>query len=517
MIAGQHTSNRSRRGHPALRVLTILLLLGQLGSVAWLSGRIPYEHLSGGPDEPMHLSMSRTLAETLEWPSWDSPRVERYRNGGSYATGPSFGYWIEAVLLRLTGRDRGSGVFLFAVITLCASALAWRSPLAGLLCAATTTPQLIFLYSYVNADSWAIFIAFQIGLSIALLHEAPDRPWRVAYFLLAGAASFTARQHLLPLAFVTAAYTLLALRHQVGALLARRSTWAAIAAALVVASWWPLTSYVAHDDPFLGLTARQQAVEHFGPETPLALGMPWSELDLGEYTRQLARSAYGYWGWAMVPLPGGWYPTAALLAVAWLAVCVAAWPRFSPLFLVLPLMSFGLMLVFAVHYDYQWQGKYMLPSFLLVCGAAAGRLGQGHGPRHPQLRVAIGVVLLATALTNGLATSSLWTELSTFDRTTPDWKRGQILYETGDTGWARHHFERSISLGEDRESFTRIRLSKIATAEGKHAEAVAHARRAVALDPQDRAARRTLARALAAMRTEMDEEPRVPPSAPPGD
>ena len=59
----------------------------------------------GGNDEPMHLSMARSIATHGQWPRWDSEDLMRYY-GVSYASSSSFNYWIEGLLLKVTGQPR---------------------------------------------------------------------------------------------------------------------------------------------------------------------------------------------------------------------------------------------------------------------------------------------------------------------------------------------------------------------------------------------------------------------------
>ncbi|MCG8589510.1 MAG: tetratricopeptide repeat protein [Proteobacteria bacterium] len=458
----------------------IALLSVQVVGVAWLSRHVPYEHLSGGPDEPMHLSVANSIARHLTWPSWDSPELVRYRNGGSYATGPAFGYWIEGLLARGFGTNRLSGVLLFAGIAAVAGGLAWRRPLAGLVCAAVVTPQVMFIFAYVNADAWAVFVAFHLGLAIALVGSNPSDPRRLAYFLCSAAACLTSKPHLWALGFAAFSGTLAAYHGGFLAAAKRRQSWLILAGAVAIAAWWPLTSYFAHGD-FLGAAARQNALDTFGAGAGASLAKPWQELELGHFTTQVAKSMYGYWGWAWLPLPGAYYAAAALLTPVWFAAGALSGKRWLAFFVGLPLLNFALLLVYSVNYDYQWQGRYLLPSLLLVCGVAAGRLA--YHPRSQDGRwpaaIAAGLVLFSGL--HLVSATTLWKQLEVADRM-PSWQRGEILFRTGDLGWARHHFEQALAKGEQPVP-VHSRLAEIALREDDPATAVEHYRHALRLLP----------------------------------
>ena len=383
-------------------VVVVLLFYGW--AVPTLASNLSDRHPYGGPDEEMHRSVSGYIARHLQWPAWDSKDLLRYKNGASYATGNSFGYWIEGLLERFAGRSRLGSLALFALLLTLIDYMRDRS--TGLVGFAMLTPQVAFVFAYVNSEVWTALVAFLSGRAAARFRREPQRTGSIVFLFAMLAACLTARVHLWPLAALVGAYVLVPRlrtlwRERRGALL--RGALVAIPLAM----WWPVTSFRANDGDPLGFAASRRAQESFHERDAAPMFVPWNELELREWAETTARSFYGMWGWMYMRLDDPVYFAAAALGGVWALVLAWLGRRFVPLLATLFLVNVILMLIYTTTYDYQPQGRYLFPSFFLGMGLILEDLALGaRANESPRLRIVAGALSLALVVLN--VTAIVW-------------------------------------------------------------------------------------------------------------
>lgn len=354
----------SRRVRPLCACFLVASVLYHLAAGINLNLNLPDDFPNGGPDEPMHISVSRYIADNLRWPHWDAEELQRYDNGTSYATSSSFSYWIDGLLLRLCGRSRLSALLFFLGYLVLAVWCFRRSTIAGLFAVAAITPQFLFVCSYLNSDAWTAIVALTLGFAVSRFQREPTRRSSILFLFAAAGACISCRFHMWPMGFLAFMWVLLPRLRKL-AVERPRQTLAGLALGVAIASWWPLTSYFANDGDIIGFEAQRRSVEGFGRPNLPPLSRPWNEIHLTEYTLLTAKSFYGAWGWANFMLGWGWYLAAAIIGLPLLAYFW--WQRRSlfALQLLLPVVNFALMLIYSTQYDYQWQGRYLFPWYFL--------------------------------------------------------------------------------------------------------------------------------------------------------
>lgn len=348
-------------------VAFILATIALLVAEWYVSANLPYLFPIGGNDEPLHLSMANYIATHLKWPRWDSPELLRYF-GTSYASDSSFNYWIEGLLIRWTDQTRWSPRLLFAVYLAVLAPIAWRSPVVGLFGLAAVTPQVLFIFSYVNSDAWTTVVALLLGIAAARFYVQPTGTSSVVFLFVTGAACLTCRPHMWVIGCLTFSVVLLS---RVRMVLDEnpRSLLAAVLPALVVGGWWPVTSFIANDGDFIGRTTAEMARVKFAVLDPPLAGLDESEISVVDFSSTAGTSFYGRWGWGTIALYPVQYQLAALIGLPLLIFALtrskAYWGLFVPLFLVnASLMYFaGLRFGPAI-----WQGRYLYPTFFVVLG-----------------------------------------------------------------------------------------------------------------------------------------------------
>lgn len=324
---------------------------------------LPRDFPYGGPDEAMHLSVSNYIAGHWHWPNWDSRELLRYPTGTSYASASSFGYWLAAISSKVTGSPRLAGLMLFYLLLAGLAWLHWRRPLLGWIGLAGMTPQVPFLFSYVNTEAWSIFIAACFGCALSWFSRRGIAASVVAVLVLA-AACLTCRQHLWVLGglafFWIAAWNRRVFVEQ------RKAVLIGLVPALLIASWWPVTSYMANAGDPVGFAAARRAREKFArPDAP-KLAVPLDQVDWPSFISDTAKSLYGIWGHMYQRLEPIFY-LAALVFGLGLVGCLL-WICRDRIVLSVLLIStnLALMVYYSTTYDYQPQGRYLLPTVALL-------------------------------------------------------------------------------------------------------------------------------------------------------
>jgi tetratricopeptide (TPR) repeat protein len=430
-------------------------MLCLLGFVVMLSANLTYLWPIGGNDEPMHLSMSRYIARHLEWPRWDSEDIERYF-GISYATSPTLNYWFDGLILRWTGYDRASQVLLFCVCLGVFAHFTRRNGLAGLFACAVIVPQVVFVFSYVNSDAWTATVALLLGVAVDAFLSDPLRTRNIFALFVTAAACLTCRYHLWAVGFLAFMFALLPRLRLVWSQ-KRRELFAALALSLVVAAWWPVTSYRANDGDLTGFrAATSERLVFAQPNNPEFMAMI-PKFTLADFFERMLKSFYGWWGWATIALPWFYYKSALLLA--------------------LPLFLFALLR----HYD-------RLGLFFVVAGVLVHR--EAWRPRMQQTWK-MGWFVAAWAVIvigfNIAATSELYARsirAAIREANAPVHRRAQMMLQTGYRDSAKRLFEEAIDV--DPEDFhAHNALGYMLMLEGDFAGARIHLETAKQLEPLD--------------------------------
>ena len=359
--------------HQPIKILFVLISVIYLAIVVLLVFTLPDSKPLGGPDESLHISLTEYLVNHHSWPAWDSNEVKRYVNGASYATGSSFGYWIEAFFLEISGRSRMAGLLLYTIIISILFITFRKVPLAGLVVLALLTPQTFFIFSYVNSDAWSCLIAFFLGCAIVRFKKDPLNTYRISELMIASGACISCRFQIWAIGFFA---LVLAITPHLKTILQKnlKGLMIALVAATVIASWWPVTSYSVNDGDFVGLESGQKAVEKFGKPEAETLAQPLDQFEWAKFAVWTSSSFYGRWGWMTVALPGFYYWTALLLFTALTLLSWSRMIRWLPIFLSLIILNVILLIVYSTTYDFQAQGRYLFGSYFIVLGIMSNEL-----------------------------------------------------------------------------------------------------------------------------------------------
>ena len=347
-------------------LILVYFVLGQL--LLW---NIPYSYPFGGPDELMHLSMADYIATHLSWPRWDSTEVVRNAYGVSYSAGGSIVYWLHGLSYKLFGFHRLGSFLLLTLYLFLTTILYKKNRLSGFLLLAGLFPQTLFILSYVNSDVGTILTALLFGMSVgAFVSGKDDIKGFLMLFFFAGLA-VTARQHLWAIAFITLVWTVVYKRHTIYQYDKKIWLWG-IFIALLPASWWFITSFIANDGDILGVFTNAKSIASFGnPDLPL-LSRSWEDISLGTFLYSTLTSLYANWGWTSLPLSEYAYILTALIAFSIVSVVFQKInKKIFIFFSMLVFANLGFMILYSVAYDYQAQGRYLFPSIYIVLGAIA--------------------------------------------------------------------------------------------------------------------------------------------------
>ncbi|MCK4518276.1 hypothetical protein KAT92_05870, partial [Candidatus Babeliales bacterium] len=263
---------------------------------------LPTSFPLGGPDEPMHISMTEYIAEYWKWPQWDSHKILRYCDGSSYVCTSAIVYWFHAFLYKITDIHRLGSFFLF-IGYLCILAYFYRkNKVAGIAGIAFITPQVLLTFSYVNSDVGTICIAFLLGIAIAKYLHDPNKPSNFYFFLVMSGACMTSKYHMWGIGFIAFVYALFVTRRSIFRLPWKTIFFASFFAVLI-AVWWPITSYFANNGDIIGFLAQEKARLLFGDSNLPLFSPPLESFPLRHFLFLTAKSFYGIWGWMACGLP----------------------------------------------------------------------------------------------------------------------------------------------------------------------------------------------------------------------
>lgn len=363
-----------------------------------LALKLPVMFPWGGPDEPMHISLVKYIATYWEWPSWDSYKLLRYINGQSYSTGSSIVYWIHAVFLKLTGHNRFGAVLLFTVLLGFLWTIYRRNKDAGLFGLSLITPQCIFIFSYVNGDTGTIIVAFFLGVASACYLSAPEKKHYFYFFMLSSAACMTGKFHVWAVGFVVfAAIAIVNIRYIVR--LPVRHIVTAGMTSLLIASWWPVTSYFANDGDMLGFTAQKKAMAVFGDPAYKLTTFDLDAFPFKVFLTLLMKSFYGVWGWMRCYLPDPVYVAAFLLVAVQIILLLIQMKRRAALLIALMIFNVLLVVIYSTGYDFQPQGRYLFPSYFILIGFSVSSMAfhrnQESGKTVNDISRIVSIVLIA--------------------------------------------------------------------------------------------------------------------------
>ncbi len=469
-------------------VAALTFLLGAcilLAAELALSFHLPYEFPIGGNDEPMHLSMARSIAKHLSWPRWDSQELLRFY-GTSYATDASINYWFEGLSLRWTDQLRWSPRLLFVLYLLVLSRVALRDPIVALFGLAAVTPQLLFVFSYVNSDAWTVIVALLLGTATARFCLEPGRTSNVVLLFVTAAACLTCRPHMWVLGCVTFSGAVLWRIHVV----LRENPKALISAlipALIIGSWWPVTSMIANDGDPIGRATNRRAIVKYAILDPPPVGLDEAEIRVRDFAVIAGESFYGQWAWGTLGLRQVQYRAALLVGLPLLAFALTRSKTYWLLFAVLMLVNGSLMYLSAERFGTAiWQGRYLYPAFFVVLGAFLE-----DAPRRDRMLLPdgwrwalVGLLTLFIGL-NLAATRTLWTYTAAgaeaavhLDR----FERSVRLVNSGEPAEAEKLLRESIDDGAA-DAATFHLLGYIQMQDGRMQQAQQSLEQALAADP----------------------------------
>jgi len=364
----QNVNTLSKNSTMYINALFILLVITTMVLGQLLIWNIPYTFPFGGPDELMHLSMADYISKHLSWPRWDSLEVVRNDYGVSYNAGGSIVYWLHGLSYRLFGHHR-IGAFLLLLLYLALTIVLYRKNiLAGFLLLAGLFPQTLFIFSYVNSDSGTVVTAVLLGMSVgAFISGKANIKSFLMLFFFAGLA-VTARQHLWAIALITLIWAVIYKRKAIYQYDKKIWLWA-VFIALIPASWWFITSFVANDGDILGVFTNAKSIVKFGKPDLLSTAIPWDDILLYDFWYGTMTSLYAKWGWLRLGLHDYQYVFISGIAVLIaLLVYKNTEKKIFLFFLGLLAANFGFMLLYSVVYDYQPQGRYLFPSVYIILG-----------------------------------------------------------------------------------------------------------------------------------------------------
>jgi hypothetical protein len=399
------------------RVLPVALLNLVFGASVWFwVFLIPYNK---APDENNHFKYSvKFIIENHRLPVSGKDDVECFRNAASsYNKFPALNYVLAAIAAvaghHLAGFDWYIGArlmsfllgLLFINLTL---ASVYRLGARGMSAVVPVAvvgliPQVVYVCCYVNADAYALAVSGWMALVMvnALVETAvaSDRTpsWKAAYWFGSGVGlALTIKLNYLvylPWLFL-GTLGLFAARRLSGRALWRLAV-ATVVMSLVLAGGWYLRNYILYGE-LMPAAPTPEWLASIGVENPpprfvIATRMSWPALmelvRRGFFTETLGYF-YGKFGYGTLGFEPQVYVLLKFLAPASAVLFIAAaWStrdryiRWGFLWLAgLAASNLTLLVLYAVLYDYQSQGRYLFP----ILAPAAVWMGWSCA-RHPRL------------------------------------------------------------------------------------------------------------------------------------
>ena len=352
-------------------IVFILLIFSYILLGILLVINIPYTFPFGGPDEVMHISMAKYIAKHLSWPNWDSTELTRNAYGVSYSTGSAIVYWLHGLSYKIFGHHRIGSFILLLFYLLLASIFYRKNRLAGFFLLASLFPQTLFIFSYVNSDTGTIITALLLGMSIGLYLIDEDNERNFLLMMFFAGFAVTARQHMWAIAFF-ALIAVLIYKYKTILKYNKKFLIIGLIVALIPASWWFITSYLANDGDILGAFTNIKSILKFSKEGLPSLGRDWSHFSINTFFQATLISIYGNWGWVSLPLSDYEYIFIAMF-VAFITVVLYKTLNSKIFFFLIFLivLNFIFMIVYSIFYDYQPQGRYLFPSIYVNVGIIA--------------------------------------------------------------------------------------------------------------------------------------------------
>jgi hypothetical protein len=367
-------NNFSKKSTFYLNTIFIILVLVYIALGWLLISNISHVFPFSGPDEIMHESMAEYIAKYLSWPNWDSKELIRNAYGVSYSTGSAIVYWVHALSYKLFGYHRVGSFILLLIYLLITTIIYKKNKIAGFFLLASLFPQALFIFSYVNSDTGTILSALVLGMSVGLFIVGKGSLKNFLIVMFFAGFAVTARQHLWVIALITLIWVI-CYRYKTVFAFNKKILMLSILVALVPASWWFITSYLANDGDILGAFTNAKSIAEFSKEGLPSLGRDWSAFSILTFIHSTAYSLYGNWGWTSLPLDDYEY---ILIFIFALLIAYFLYKNISKkifIFLVfLVLINLFLMVIYSVFYDYQSQGRYLFPSIYVTVGIVASTL-----------------------------------------------------------------------------------------------------------------------------------------------
>lgn len=348
-------------------LIVFYLLLGMV-----LIFNIPYGFPYGGPDEPMHISMAIEILNNMHWPDWDSLQLLRSPYGVSYSTGSSIVYWLHAFTFGLFQTHRLGSYILF-IVYLLISTLAYRkNRIAGYFMLAFLFPQVIFVFSYVNADVGTMVTALLFGLSVSFFVFNEKKYSHLLYVFFFAGLSITGRQHLWLLSFIILIIVLFIYRKTILEYSIKKLLLLVVIG-LLPASWWFITSYLHNDGDILGIFTNAKSIVEFSqPNLPI-LARQWIDINLYDFFKSLFTSFYATWGWMNIQLSSYSYSIVLIfILIILFQLKIILSKKIILTSIILFIVNILLLIAYSIFYDYQPQGRYLFPSFFLIIGLIVG-------------------------------------------------------------------------------------------------------------------------------------------------
>lgn len=380
------------------REIIFLILLGSF-IFAWAV----IQPFNVSPDEHMRYAICEYIYEHHTLPHGGDPAIRDAVWGYSYAFLPILPQILGAVFMAVVSWfSRNSFALLMAarmVSVLCGIGMAWLCLRIGgrlwkkprykwlFTILATLLPQSLFLFSYLNNDSMALFATALIFYAWV---RGRDTNWSygsciiLAIGIIVCALSYYNAYGVILSSIMLFIGTLLLRwkeKEERKALLKKGLFIAALV--LIGIGWWFFRNYMLYNGDFLGISTGEaysqkyaiDSIKPAGRKTPLNMGESlWTMLFSDGWLSVTIMSFIGYFGYMSIPLNKWMYLAYALILGAGLIAAVFQAFRhrkaegeqklFVAAMLLTAILPNMLNIIHSYYVDYEPQGRYSMPMLL---------------------------------------------------------------------------------------------------------------------------------------------------------
>lgn len=267
------------------KIFVKILIIIALTSVCFVwAYRMPFKY---GTDEKMKMDICKYIYANSKLPDARDVAIRDENWGISYAFTPIFDYMVSGVTMKLVSNFSTSEHCLlvaaripsvlsymgFATMLMLISNKLFKEKSTRVIFFALTAclPQILFLGSYINNDSFAIFCTSLIVYAWLIGMESK---WNIKSCVLLGIgvglcalSYYNAYGYILTSAIL---FVLTFLKNQKENFL-KKNFWKKgfliFAIAFIIAGWWFIRNYMLYNGDFLGLKTTEQYGEQYGVDT----------------------------------------------------------------------------------------------------------------------------------------------------------------------------------------------------------------------------------------------------------